>query len=60
MLESEMLPSGSDYHQYQEENFSEAIRIHQLCRVSARNDVSAKNEKLGKIFKGSRWAHLGS
>jgi hypothetical protein len=44
MLESEMFSSGSDYRQDQDETFSEAIRNHQLCRVSSRNDVGAKNE----------------
>lgn len=60
MLESEMFSSGSDYRQPQEETFSEAIRNHQLCRVSARDGVSAKTESLGKMFKGSRWARVGS
>ena len=60
MLESETLPSGSDYHQYQEESFSEAIRIRQLRRVSARNDVRAKTSTGEKTFKASRGAHLDS
>lgn len=41
-------------------SFSEAIRIRQLCRVSARNDVRAETSNGEKTFKASRWAHLES